>query len=1063
MLHKLNCNIRNINKILQISDIHIRHFKRHQEYLDTFQNLYKEIKYIIDNESIILISGDIVHTKQQLVPEQIDIMSDFLNNLSNIGPTIIIAGNHDCLLNNMQRMDAISPIVKILNHPNLFYLKDTGLYEIGDNVIFSNMSVFDKVENYILAKDMPKTDREKIALYHGIINGAFTDTGYQLKSDKVGTDLFDGFDMALIGDIHAHQIVQKQIKSKLKPWLVYCSSLLQQNHGESLNNHGMLVWNVNDCSYEFKEIKNNYGYITIDICDGKEELPTYDVPKYPRIRLKVKDTTASDLNECMIRIREKYNPVEIGVFKQTQSKDFTITDTGHIDINLRDVAFQNSLISDYLVRNHNVDKESIKKVTEINTSLNSQLPVENVIRGIVWKPKVFKFSNMFSYGEDNIVDFSKLSGVTGLFSSNASGKSSLLNALSFCLFDKCSTAFKASHIMNNRKSKFSCELNFEISGVDYFIKKVSTRSKDGNASVKIDFYRIKPDGSKEDLRGSERKDTSSIIQSYVGTFEDFILVTMISQNNPNINFINLGNTDRKDLLFQFMDMNIFESLHDMASERMKEYSSKLKEFQKRNFDEEVNIIDSQLKEENIKKETSISLKTSLELDKDKLDIQVEKLNRKIIKIDVIIEDIKVLITSKETILSSIKTSDKTITDIDILLEKYETEYDVLSQKLLALRDINIIRKENEYYLEIKNKIHDLDIKVGEFKIHINHKMDKINKLGKLEYDKNCKYCMSNIFVIDAIETKKSISDEMESAKILVAQKQTLEEEFKLSITVFNEYKEHQLITQQMQDINNKVFVLNSKKGSIQLTVSKLQSDLEKNTNKIALYYDNEKSIKENAVIEVEILSIKSKIRVIADSLKTCNESIIKITSSIMFLNDKRQSIEREMVKFKALEEEFDSYRYYTESIKKDGIPYELISKVIPKIEMEINNVLAQVVSFSILLDLDGKNINIKIVYDDEKVWPIELASGMEKFISAIATRVALLNVSNLPRSVFLAIDEGFNALDADNFPNIAIMFDYLKSEFDFILVISHMEYMRDFADTLLELQKVDDFSKIIYN
>ena len=34
------------------------------------------------------------------------------------------SGNHDCNLNNLNRMDCLTPIVDNLNHPNLHYLKE---------------------------------------------------------------------------------------------------------------------------------------------------------------------------------------------------------------------------------------------------------------------------------------------------------------------------------------------------------------------------------------------------------------------------------------------------------------------------------------------------------------------------------------------------------------------------------------------------------------------------------------------------------------------------------------------------------------------------------------------------------------------------------------------------------------------------------------------------------------------------------------------------------------------------------------------------------------------------
>ena len=54
----------------------------------------------------------------------------------------------------------------------------------------------------------------------------------------------------------------------------------------------------------------------------------------------------------------------------------------------------------------------------------------------------------------NVVDFTKLNGIIGLFAPNAAGKSALLDALSFCLFDTSSRAFKAVNVLNNKKDSF---------------------------------------------------------------------------------------------------------------------------------------------------------------------------------------------------------------------------------------------------------------------------------------------------------------------------------------------------------------------------------------------------------------------------------------------------------------------------------------------------------------------------------------------------------------------------------------------------------------------------------
>ena len=115
------------------------------------------------------------------------------------------------------------------------------------------------------------------------------------------------------------------------------------------------------------------------------------------------------------------------------------------------------MIEEYLKTNHFVDENTLIDIKKINEELNVKLPEDNVNRGITWDVKKFEFDNMFSYGENNVVDFTKLNGIVGIFAPNASGKSSLLDALSFCLFDTSSRAYKAINVLNSKKDNFYCK------------------------------------------------------------------------------------------------------------------------------------------------------------------------------------------------------------------------------------------------------------------------------------------------------------------------------------------------------------------------------------------------------------------------------------------------------------------------------------------------------------------------------------------------------------------------------------------------------------------------------
>ena len=64
---------------------------------------------------------------------------------------------------------------------------------------------------------------------------------------------------------------------------------------------------------------------------------------------------------------------------------------------------------------------------------------------------------------------------------------------------------------------------------------------------------------------------------------------------------------------------------------------------------------------------------------------------------------------------------------------------------------------------------------------------------------------------------------------------------------------------------------------------------------------------------------------------------------------------------------------------------------------------------------------------------------------------------------FLVIDEGFGSLDSENLSNMKGAFDYLKTRFDSVFIISHLDTIKDFMDYLLPINVEKGYSNIIYN
>jgi len=1046
-----------LKRIYHIADIHIRNVKRHKEFRGVFEKMFEEIRTRGTEDSLIYLAGDIAHAKLEMSPELVKEISWLFTECSKHCKTILIAGNHDCNMNNSDRLDVLSPIVEALNLPNFHYLKDTQIFW-EDKVAFAVYSIFDNKDNWPKADDwtmMPA--RKKIALFHGPVDHSQTDIGYVVSSRHFTTDMFDGYDLALLGDIHKRQ----ELISPKGCKCVYAGSLVQQNFGETLDKHGFLVWDLDTMTYEEVDIQNDYGYYTMDVINGVVPDVT-DMPVHPRLRVRFSETDVADTKRAITEIKIKYGVEDFTTIKtDSLQKKKTGDRDNQLELeDITDVNYQNSLITDYIQRMMPfVSAEDIAGIQSLNKDINSRIVADELTRNVQWKPVRFEFSNMFSYGEDNVINFGKVTGLMGLFAPNASGKSSLFDAISFCLFDKCSRAFKAAHVMNNRKADFHCQLDFQIEGVEYSIRREArTVNKGKNVKVDVQFWRTL-DGVAESLNGTERRDTNQVIEGYVGRYEDFVLTALSLQGN-NALFIDKPQSERKDLLVQFMGLDIFDKLYEAAAEDIKEVAVLIRNFKRNDFTSELATKETEF---NTKKSELNDLNKTLKdytESRDRIQNQISDLKESLIPTDSNL-DINVLGDSRRTIERKLESNGNDKKTKESKIKEFEGVLNEVSESISMYDNVNglsIDDAKKEWDLA-KGKLSDIQQQIDRLESQYERNLEKLTHLETHEYDPNCKFCMNNVFVKDAIATKEIVKTQESQLETLNIAQHAL-------IRVTEPFSEVEEVWEKLVDLRNKYnkgIVLKEKTEAeldgLETQTELLKTQLEGVDSDIQRYNENIATISKNTAINQEIRVLEVDKKNIESDIAITNKKILTITGEMgsieSFINVTKSKIQE----VKDLEQKNDLYTYYLDAVKKDGVPYELISKAMPVIENEVNNILAQVVDFSLSMDTDGKNINAKIVYEDQ-AWNLEMCSGMEKFISGLAIRVALINICGLPRPNFLVIDEGFGTLDADNLSSLFMMMQYLKTQFDFIWMISHLEQMRDIVDGLIEIKKDNGFSKI---
>jgi DNA repair exonuclease SbcCD nuclease subunit len=259
-----------IKKLVHFSDLHIRLFKDHELYrgiLNDMLDKFREIK-----PCRVVFTGDLLHSKNQLTPEAIEMSSWVLTECSKISKIILIPGNHDANLKNDERLDSITPIVNNLNNPNIVYYKNRGVYK-DDNV---SWCVYSQFQGNI----PPEIDTAvgfKIGLFHDPVAGLTTDLGFDFGSHAYDTEKFNGLDLVLCGDVHKRAVFN--IPNGKRGVMI--GSLISQNFGESITKHGFGIYDLETDKYSFVDLHNPKPFLSFKIdsidnlVDGTERLLNY--------------------------------------------------------------------------------------------------------------------------------------------------------------------------------------------------------------------------------------------------------------------------------------------------------------------------------------------------------------------------------------------------------------------------------------------------------------------------------------------------------------------------------------------------------------------------------------------------------------------------------------------------------------------------------------------------------------------------------------------------------------------------------------------------------------------
>lgn len=857
----------------------------------------------------------------------------------------------------------------------------------------------------------------------------------------------------------------KKVKIKARvPNVAYPGSTIQQNYAEDLI-HGYLHWKIESrekYNVVFNQLPNPKPFVTVDWAGNVHDTLTIATkfPKQSRFRIKsAVYITEQDVRALSNELKHTMQATEI-TFKVDHHVDRSTFSVGNQALEKTDLRNPDALLR--LIKacyvGHDFKEDDWQRVLEkVKQYLSNVASTDGgLLRNAKWTLRHLSFDNLFAYGSGNVINFENLNGIVGIFGANRVGKSSIVGTIMYSLFNTTDRGpVKNMYVCNVREPFCYSKAFINVDGSDYVIERQTTKHENRkgmrHAVTALNVFKVN-DGEVVDMAGEQRLDTEKVIRNLIGTSDDFLLTSLSAQGDGN-QFISQGSARRRQILSRFLDLDIFDKMYELANTDVKIVKSQLRTYPDKDWNalahdyklkltELANVIESSTSESSDAHEKLNELRLALSQHKDFTPVTKSQVANQKLKVD----QLKNLLDSQGAARAALENS----------ILKIEEKIDALDV-LVKENDVTELKKRLDAFLELESSVSLLRHVHSTESATLKQQHRSLKILDDVPCDDKFPTCK---FIKDAHVVKGKVDSQREKVdkaldkleKATSAFNLAKEENLKDQVTKLEKLIE--MLSRLRIDLSSKKLELLGSQSTFETTrasydVAKTRLD------------ELEKALKndENA----EVVSIRMQIDDLTSLVREIDDR--KMTAAAQrgrIISDAEKSLNEKKMRDNLLSQ-MKVYEIIAHSFSRKGIPHTIVSAQLPVINAEIAKVLAGIVDFTIEVesDDDSDSMDVFINYGDSKRI-VELCSGMEKMIASIAIRVALINVSSLPKTDMFIIDEGFGALDDAGVEACNRLLMSLKRYFRTIIVITHVDGVKDAADTVLEITKNEKNTRVSY-
>ncbi len=681
--------------------------------------------------------------------------------------------------------------------------------------------------------------------------------------------------------------------------------------------------------------------------------------------------------------------------------------------------------------------------------------------------------------------------VACLCGNNGNGKSALLDAITWALWGRA-RAKTDDELIHLGRTEMEVEFEFALGPQRYQVIRKRTRARPSRPGRPLLDLQIASDhqGFRSIAGNSIRQTEHKIVEIMHMDYDTFINSAFLLQGRAD-EFTKKEPHKRKEILADILGLSRYDELQKRAKDRARE-----KEREKRDLENEIKLIDGELGD---KREYEAQLRevgeamaelegevkegegTVNALMKQKNELDMKKQHR---------EEIEGRIRqARETVISfenQVHNHRQRAEKFEKVLEGYQEELAKTQAQLAELvnQEERLGAKRDEAQ-RITNQIHLLTSTNARLKEEMQELREKLDMLSREEA--KCPLCGTEL----GVEGRKQIMANYE------AQGQQKKETFRTNEgearrwegelnalkrdigELERKVKEGRALWERREEALKKDYAeaersLPAEKEALEKADEALRGWRTARDADIQRRESLETELSHLPLLEANLHSAQQALEELVRRQARGHRMLGEIQEKLQRCATLERSRKEKQASLKEVSKENEIYEELADAFSKKGIQALIIETALPEIEEEANRLLARMTDNRMHVKMETQrerktkegepietlDINIS---DELGTRRYEMYSGGEAFRIDFALRIALSKVlarragAPLPT---LIIDEGFGSQDSSGREKLVEAIKSIQDDFDKILVITHIEELKDAFDRRIEVTKTPEGSMI---